>query len=66
MARRTMNDELATHISLLAAPIYAALLQSFGKLGVREAASLRRSLREEAINEALALWRKTQSEALRW
>ena len=55
-----MNDELATHISLLAAPILGPMLASYmvAGRGVTEAGLAH--LRATAITQAQALWQATR------
>ena len=57
--RATMNHELATHISLLAAPIYAAMLAPYLGSGRGVAAEGLDTLRGTAITQAHALWLET-------
>ena len=59
MSRDGMNDELATHISLLAAPILGPMLESYlaSGRGVTEAGLAH--LRATAITQAKALWQDT-------
>ena len=55
-----MNAEIAEHISALAAPIYAALLQQILSVdGLHAPAELIAKLRKQAIVEAEALWAAT-------
>ena len=54
-----MNSELATHISLLAAPIYAAFLQLHAAAGKDVPADTLNTLRRHAITQAHALWLET-------
>lgn len=54
-----MTTELAEHISLLAAPIYAALLRIYtqrttGRITLGDA--VLQELRHQALTEARALW----------
>ena len=55
-----MNRELAEHISLLAAPIYAALLMQVSSVdGLFVPAEILNTMREHAITQAHALWLQT-------
>ena len=54
-----MNDELATHISLLAAPIFAALLQR-GSVIDLEGSEWQKTARAWAIRQAQQLWEDTR------
>jgi hypothetical protein len=54
-----MNSELATHISLLAAPIYAAMLTPWIARGEWIPAAMLDDLRKRAIVQAQALWLET-------
>jgi hypothetical protein len=53
-----MGHDLATHISLLAAPIYAALIISarVTHTGEPNDADWRRAMRAVALNQARLLW----------
>jgi hypothetical protein len=52
-----MNRELAEHISLVAAPIYAEMLGQLLSIdGLHAPAELVADLRRQAIAEAHALW----------
>lgn len=54
-----MNRELAEHISLLAAPIYAAMLQRHIVASTELPAETLSEMRKHAIIQAHALWRET-------
>jgi hypothetical protein len=60
--KATMNRELAEHISLLAAPIYAAVLAPYSAYlasGGELPAEALDALRGSAITQAHALWLQT-------
>jgi hypothetical protein len=54
-----MNRELAEHIGVLAAPIYAALLAPYLASGREVSAEALNTLRSTAITQARALWLDT-------
>ena len=54
-----MNPEIAEHISLLAAPIYAAMLAPYLASGREVLAEALNTLRATAITQAHALWLQT-------
>jgi hypothetical protein len=54
-----MTPELAEHISLLAAPIYAAMLAPWVARGEWIPAAMLDDLRKRAIAQAQALWLET-------
>jgi hypothetical protein len=56
--KTTMNRELAEHISLMAAPIYAALLAPYMIAGRGVTEEGLEHLRATAITQALALWQQ--------
>jgi hypothetical protein len=58
-----MTDDFATHISLLAAPLYAAMLAPYLASGREVAAEHLEVLRETAITQAKALWLQTMSDS---
>ena len=58
-AGATMTPELAEHISLLAAPIYAALLEPWVTRGELVPAATLDTFRKLAIQQAQALWLET-------
>jgi len=54
-----MNQELAEHISLLAAPIFAAMLQPHMVTSKEVSVETLSMLRKHAIIQARALWLET-------
>jgi hypothetical protein len=54
-----MNRELAEHVSLLAAPIFAALLQPQFTYSAEVSVETLALLRKHAITQAHALWLDT-------
>ena len=54
-----MNDELADHIALLAAPIYAALMQRASNIEL-QSQEWQQDARAAAIRQAMALWQDTR------
>ena len=54
-----MNRELAEHISLLAAPIFAALVQPHVTYSAEVSVEALATLRMHAISQAHALWLQT-------
>jgi hypothetical protein len=54
-----MNNELAEHISLLAAPIFAALVQAHVEHTAEVSVETLNALMQTAITQAHALWLAT-------
>lgn len=55
-----MNRELAEHISLLAAPIYAAMMREVVSIdGLHVPAVILEGMRKQAIQQAHELWLQT-------
>jgi hypothetical protein len=54
-----VNRELAEHISLLAAPIFAALVQTHVVYHAEVSVETQAELRRHAITQAHALWLET-------
>ena len=54
-----MNTELAEHISLIAAPLYAALLSPYVTYSAQVPVETLNVLRRHAIEQAYALWLDT-------